>query len=113
MKTYGKYTELVIAGEYTLDGDDDISQTTTSTTVEKITVEANAIVDIDYNEDVQLGGTNISLTNYGLITVNHGAILRVGTVTNNGSIKKNNNAQILDASGSDATGSISNIELFD
>lgn len=113
MKTYGKYTELVIAGEYTLDGDDDISQTTTSTTVEKITVAANAIVDIDYNEDVQLGGANISLTNYGLITVNHGAILRVGTVTNNGSIKKNNNAQILDASGSDATGSISNIELFD
>ena len=113
MKTYGKYTELVIAGIYTLDGDDDISQTTTSTTVKRITVDAGAIIDIDYNEDVQLGGTNISLTNNGLITVNHGAILRVGTVTNNGSIKKNNNAKILDSDGNDATGNITNIELFD
>lgn len=92
MKTYGKYTDLVIAGEYLLKNNTKVSQSTTSATVNNITIAANAKVDIDYNATVQLGGEYISLTNEGLLNINHGAALTAGAVTNNGQIKKNNHA---------------------
>ena len=113
MKTYGKYTDLVIVGEYTLTDEHDISQTTTSETVTAITVDETGVVNIGYNEDVQLGGKNISLTNNGKVSVMHGATLRVGSVDNNGTFKVNNHAQVLDADGNDTTNSIEGIEKFD
>ena len=113
MKTYGKYTDLVIVGEYTLTDEHDISQTTTSETVTAITVDETGVVNIGYNQDVQLGGANISLTNNGKVSVMHGATLRVGKVDNNGTFKVNNHAQVLGADGNDTTSSIEDIERFD
>lgn len=113
MKTYGKYTDLVIVGEYTLTDEHDISQPTTSETVKAITVDKTGVVNIDYNQDVQLGGEYISLTNNGKVSVMHGATLRVGSVDNNGTFKVNNNAKVLDADGNDTTDSIEGIERFD
>lgn len=94
MLTYGKYTELVIATNYTLEDGVAISRTTAGNEMEKITIAANAIVDIDYDADVQMGGEYISLYNYGLLTINHGAELLTGDIYNYGTVKKNNNATL-------------------
>lgn len=94
MLTYGKYTELVIATNYTLEDGVAISRTTAGAGMLKITIAANAIVDIDYDADVQMGGEYISLYNYGLLTINHGAELLTGDIYNYGTVKKNNNATL-------------------
>ena len=41
-----------------------------------------------------MGGEYISLYNYGLLTINHGAELLTGDIYNYGTVKKNNNATL-------------------
>ena len=95
MKTYGKYTDLVIAHNYTLEDGVAVKRTTISSDLDKITIIEGVIVDIAENATVELGWEDaVDVENNGLINVNHGATLKGGEITNNGTIKKNNNAKI-------------------
>lgn len=92
MLKYGYYTELVITANYTMEDGTAVNQTTTGSKMKKLTIAESAIVDIAEEASVQFGGEYISLTNNGLINIHHAATLTAGAVTNNGSIKKNQNA---------------------
>ena len=95
MKTYGKYTDLVIAHNYTLEDGVAVKRTTISYDLDKITIIEGVVVDIAENATVELGYADaVDVENNGLINVNHGATLKGGDITNNGTIKKNNNATI-------------------
>lgn len=110
MKTYGKYTDLVIAHNYTLEDGVAVKRTTISSDLDKITIIEGVIVDIAENATVELGWKDaVDVENNGLINVNHGATLKGGEITNNGTIKKNNNATIENdlAAGSNA------VEIYD
>ena len=111
MLTYGKYTELVIATDYTMEDGTIVDTNHAGANMKKLTIAENAKVTIDYNANVQFGGASISVYNYGLISINHGATLETGDVYNYGAIKKNNNATHTITTGTTVNGNP--VELFD
>lgn len=96
MKTYGKYTDLFIAGNYDLNSVE-VSPTTVNTTLKTITICEGIQVVINQNEKVKLGWSTTGdnkVINNGTIIVAHSATLDGAPLTNNGFIRKHNSGTI-------------------
>lgn len=96
MKTYGKYTDLFIAGNYDLNSVE-VSPTTVNTTLKTITICEGIQVVINQNEKVKLGWSTTGdnkVINNGTIIVAHSATLDGAPLTNNGLIRKHNSGTI-------------------
>ena len=97
MKTYGKYTDLFIAGNYSLNTVD-VSPSTVNATLKTITICEGVQVVINQNQNVKLGYSTKSygnsVVNNGTIIIAHSASLNGAPITNNGLIRKHNSGKL-------------------
>ena len=97
MKTYGKYTDLFIAGDYNLNSVE-VSRGTVNAPLKTITICEGIQVIINQNEKVKLGYSTESyqnnVINNGTIIIAHSATLDGAPLTNNGLIRKHNSGTI-------------------
>ena len=96
MKTYGKYTDLYIAGDYNLN-DITVDRNTASANLRTITICEGSQVVINQNKSVKLGWSTTGddkVINDGTIIVSHSAKLTGAPITNNGLIRKHNSGTL-------------------
>ena len=96
--TYGKYTDLIIAGNYTLENAE-VSPTTVgeNNSLKTITINENVTVTVPQNGYAKLGWSTedkYSVVNEGTIIIGHNATLEGSPITNNGLIRKHNNGNL-------------------